>query len=159
MSADKRAGRIRRLIALVIDFVVIAIVAFAAMWPLGLFENEAAYERGQFVFRLFALILGTYTIVNGWLLAKHGQTVGKRLLQIRTVRERDGQPLNLWVQLARIFWIFAATTLPALYWQPRAALAFFAVVLAIDGLFIFAPNRRCLHDYLIGSKVEKFVRD
>lgn len=159
MSGDSRAGRIRRLLALAIDFVVIAVIAFAAMWPLGIFEHEQAYERGQFVFRLFALILGTYALVNGWLLHKRGQTVGKRLLRIRAVRDSDGGPLALWVQLARIFWIFALTTLPALYWSPRSALMFFGVVLAIDGLFIFTRQRRCLHDFMVGSQVEKAAKN
>jgi hypothetical protein len=54
---DNSAGRVRRLFAAGIDFAVVAIVAFCAMWPLGIFEHQEAYVPAQFVIRIFFLIL------------------------------------------------------------------------------------------------------
>ncbi|MCZ6709310.1 MAG: RDD family protein, partial [Gammaproteobacteria bacterium] len=91
-STDSRAGRVRRLCAFTVDFVITAAVAFVAMWPLGTFENEQAYEPSQLVIRIVLLIAGSYLLVNGWLLHRRGQTVGKRLLRIRMLSNADGRP-------------------------------------------------------------------
>lgn len=150
-----QAGRPRRLFAALFDFTLTALVAFALMWPLGVFENEQAYERVQFVARLFALALGSYVLINGWLLHRDGQTIGKKLFRIQAVENAGEQILPLWKSLLRIFGIFAVAAILALKAPPMAALMFLAALIVVDGLFIFSGRRRCLHDYLVGSKVQR----
>ena len=154
-GSDQLAGRFRRLVAAGIDFVLTAIVAFALMWPLGLFETEQAYERVQFVSRLFALMLGTYVLLHGWLLRRHGQTLGKRLLRIRVVHNGDSRRMTLGALVVRVFWVLVLTALLALFLPPMVTLAILGIVLVVDALFIFSRQRRCLHDYLVGSQVER----
>lgn len=136
------AGRGRRLGAAIIDFGVVSAVAFIAMWPLGTFEHQQAYEPSQFVIRLVTLLVGSYLLVNGRLLHTRGQTVGKRLLGLRIVAYPDGGRLPLWKLLLRAFSVLAVAAIP-----------FVGLLAIIDTLFIFNKQRRCLHDYLAGSKV------
>lgn len=155
MTTFVQAGRPRRLFAAMVDFTLTALVAFALMWPLGVFENEQAYERVQFVARLFTLAFGTYLLLNGRLLHKSGQTIGKKLFRIHAVKNAGEQILPLWKSLLRIFGIFALAAIVALKVPPMAALMFLAALIVVDGLFIFTGKRRCLHDYLVASKVQR----
>ena len=152
---DNSAGRVRRLFAAGIDFAVVAIVAFCVMWPLGIFEHQEAYVPTQFVMRLFLLIFCTYVVVNGWLMHKHGQTLGKRTLGLRVMGNTDGQLLPLWKQLVRYFTILGLLAISALV---PGAIVLLLVLAVIDLLFMFAPKRRCLHDYLVGSAVTRIIK-
>jgi uncharacterized RDD family membrane protein YckC len=143
-TTDSLAGRGRRLAAAALDLVFVASVAFLALWPLGIFEHQQAYQLESFIVRLFLLLAGSYLLVNGWLLYQHGQTIGKRLLGMRIVRHRDCQLLPLWALLIRAFSQLTALVLPPLI-----------ILAAIDTVFIFSRERRCLHDYLIGSSVRR----
>ena len=152
-EADQLAGRFRRLIAAVIDYLLIAGVAFLAMWPLGVFEDQQAYERGQFILRLLALLVGTYLVLNGWLLVKRGQTLGKWMLGIRIAGHPCGQVLPLWKHLFRAFVILVLVAVPALGIRPVQAVGLVLILAVIDAIFIFGKQRRCLHDRLVGSTV------
>jgi uncharacterized RDD family membrane protein YckC len=156
-QVDNSAGRVRRLFAAGIDFVIVAIVAFCAMLPLGIFEHQEAYVPTQFVMRLFLLVFCSYLVVNGWLMHKYGQTLGKRLLGLRVVGNTDAQLLPLWKLLIRYFTLLGLLAISALV-IPGAILLLLALAI-IDLLFMFAPKRRCLHDYLAGSTVIKVNED
>ncbi len=80
--------------------------------------------------------MGVYLALNGWLLAKRGQTIGKKILGIRIVR-RSGSPASLGriVGLRLLpMWLVAMV--------PFAGL----VIVLMDPLFIFRESRRCVHD-------------
>ena len=148
------ATRWRRLFAAIFDVLLTMGVAFLAMWPLGTFEHESAYEPIQIVMRIFGLLLGSYLIVNGWTLIKHGQTVGKKLMRIQIVGHSDGQPVPLWKLLIRAFLPIAIMAYPALGLPPFFSVVILAAIGLFDGAFIFSKSRRCLHDYVVGSKVQ-----
>ena len=86
----------------------------------------------------FALPLGQWI-----LLAISGQTLGKKLLMIRIVSESGKLPGFLQAVVMRNWLRFAFSLIP-----------FFAF---IDVLFIFSDSRRCLHDYMAGTKVISLV--
>lgn len=71
-----------------------------------------------------------------------GQTIGKRLCRLRVVRA-DGNPLTLSQAGVRSA-LSAAGTL-----APYVGLLFSLV----DGLWIFGPSKRCLHDVVAGTVV------
>jgi uncharacterized RDD family membrane protein YckC len=145
MSAvDIQAGRVRRLLAFLIDFVLTACVAFIVMWPLGTFEEHHAYEMNQVLIRVFLLVAGSYMLVHGWWLHTRGQTVGKRALGIRLVANADGVSMPGWKLLVRTLVVLVALAIP-----------FVGLLVIVDLLFIFTSQRRCLHDYLVGSAVVK----
>lgn len=90
---------------------------------------------------LFALML-----VQIWMLTTRGQTLGKRVLGVRIVRAGDEGPagfLRAWV--LRSF-------LPGVIGLVPGIGMFFTL---IDIVFIFRPDRRCLHDLIAGTKVVK----
>lgn len=146
-STTLEASRGRRLGAATIDFIVTGGVAFVAIWPTGIFEHHEAYRLVPFLVRLFALLAGAYVLVNGWFLYKSGQTVGKKLLGVRIVRSSDGKPLSFGALLIRAYSVLAAMTIPPVI-----------PLVLIDFLFIFGAQRRCLHDYLVGSAVRMVGR-
>ncbi len=87
---------------------------------------------------MFFPLLG-FLIVQWNLIATRGQTVGKMLLWIRIIRCDGGSPgfiqgvlLRNWLRLA------------------LSAIPFFSL---IDVMLIFTESRRCIHDYLAGTRV------
>lgn len=81
-------------------------------------------------------------LVQAFLLARSGQSIGKKALGITIVRVRDGLNGGLWtnVILRMIF---------------NSILGFIPFYSILDLLFIFRDNRRCLHDELAGTMVVK----
>lgn len=141
------AGRGARLAAAIIDGVILGFV----VWPFVIgsdYMTRAA--QGQVdLSDLLGLVLVTliaFLVVNGYLLHKHGQTIGKRLIGIRIVSAADGQL----VSLGRIFCLRYAPI------QLVGIVPLLGTVLPlIDVLFIFREDRRCLHDLIAGTKVVK----
>jgi uncharacterized RDD family membrane protein YckC len=89
---------------------------------------------------LFGLGMLAY---NLWLLHRQGQTLAKSWLGIRIVRT-DGTSSGL----GRIFWL--RYFFPTLIGAVPCVGGIFSLV---DALFIFADDRRCLHDHMADTKV------
>ncbi len=94
--------------------------------------------------------IAAFVLINGFLLASSGQTVGKRALGIRIVSYTDGELLPIGKLLAlRYGPLWVLNLLP-----------FFGGLIGpvfglVDALFIFNSERRCIHDYIAGTKVVK----
>jgi uncharacterized RDD family membrane protein YckC len=86
-----------RLSAAIIDTIImgvvvtVPIVMFYGRWT----EYMAANSTESFAFTLGSTAFGylMYVVVNGYLLAKNGQSVGKKILDIKIVRT-DGSPAS-----------------------------------------------------------------
>lgn len=100
-----------------------------------------ADQGGLAAITLTLLILGIIGVpTQVILLARHGQTVGKRLLGIRIVDQETGVTSSAFANvILRYFVNWLLTLIPPYF--------------AIDHCLIFARNRRCLHDYLAGTRV------
>ena len=100
-----------------------------------LYVTTLAFSAGGFVL---------FVAMNGYLLAKRGQTVGKWVVGTRIVyASNDGLPT-------------LATTLGVRYgvvWLINLIPIVNNVFGLIDALFIFRRDRRCLHDLIAGTKV------
>ena len=84
-----------------------------------------------------------YFLVNFYWLHKNGQSVGKKLTGIKIINEQGEVP-----SLGRSYGY--RFLIPAL----MASLPILGLLLwLIDVLFIFGKNRKCIHDYLAGTKV------
>jgi uncharacterized RDD family membrane protein YckC len=81
--------------------------------------------------------------IQGWLLYRYGQTIGKRALGIRIVR-RDGRRASL----ARLL-LLRMVVPGAVAMIPLVG----ALIVLVDVLFIFGDARRCLHDLLADTIV------
>ncbi|MFI9273619.1 RDD family protein [Kitasatospora sp. NPDC052896] len=119
-----------RILARVIDYVIIQVIAFVVVLPFTGFRNSDGYTDGVWVF------YGLYLVYEGLMLSRDGQTLGKKAMKVRVAMLADGSsPGNT------AGWTRAAVyTLPAviccgLWWL-------------VNGLFgVFdKPYRQCVHD-------------
>lgn len=137
-----QATRMSRFLAALVDVAiqvgVLMVVNLALPW--SMFNPNAGFGmalvNGLIGFAIFLAI-------NGVLLARQGQTVGKKLLGVRIVRT-DGSRADA-VRLIGLRYAvgFAITMLP-----------FVGIVYGLlDCLFIFGSARRCIHDHIAGTIV------
>lgn len=145
------AGRGARLGASLLDsLVLLVLVALSlgfAWYVLGLrfpvLPRSGGLRLAYAGQTLLAALL--YLAVNGRLLARDGQTVGKRLCRIRIARP-DGSVPSLLDSFVKRHLLFSLARL--------VPFAGFLVSLA-DVLMIFRDSRKCLHDDLAGTVVVK----
>jgi uncharacterized RDD family membrane protein YckC len=143
------AGRAARLGAQLIDLVLLtmpvmmvsvgAVLSVQAHRPGALPQSQA----DALLMTLGGVGVALLMLFQLYLLSATGQSLGKRWVGVRIVK-LDGSPASFWrVILLRL-------VLPSLLsWIPYAGWAFFPV----NFLFIFADDRRCLHDRIAGTKV------
>jgi uncharacterized RDD family membrane protein YckC len=146
------ATRLSRLGAALVD-------ALLGLAPLGAIAilAPAVLLAGRVGLILVALLVAglvslTVLIVQIILLAKHGQTIGKKLLGIRMITS-TGETPSIW----RVFFLrwlpFAvASAVVQLVFKVRWS---GVVIHLADVLLIFQPTRRCLHDLFADTHVIK----
>jgi uncharacterized RDD family membrane protein YckC len=83
--------------------------------------------------------------INGVLLARYGQTVGKKICKIKIIKT-TGEVPTLFDSFVKRHFLFTC-----LQQIPYAG----GLIVLIDALFIFRDNRRCLHDLVAGTIVVK----
>jgi len=144
-ASGQLATRWRRLGAYLIDVVIAVGILMLLDWftPFGARagRNDLGLWTPDWI--AFAVECGIFLLLNGYLLTKHGQTLGKALLKIRIVRTNGNK-----VSAVRIIglryglgMVSSAALLPALAYG------------VIDSLFIFRKSRRCLHDLIADTTV------
>lgn len=105
-------------------------------------------SRMDIVLSLISLIVGVawYLILNGYLLAKRGQTIGKLAAGTRIVDFNSGELVPLVPLLLK----------RNVAIQILGAVPFIGAFVSLaDVLMIFRSSRRCLHDDIAGTKVIK----
>ncbi len=145
-ATEELASRSKRLMAALVDACISIIVTFPVMMTMGVIrqlrEEQTMTMQQTVFFFFFGMVV--FLLIHGYFLAKYGQTVGKRLIGTRIVSYADGQLLPLGK-------LFGLRYLPiAIIAQIPFVGSLFAVV---DILFVFGPERRCLHDLIAGTKV------
>ncbi len=141
------AGRGTRLAAAIIDGLILGLI----VWPVAMSSDYwTRATQGQVgmsdLLQLSLVSLIGYLVLHGYLLHKYGQTIGKRLLGIRIVSVFDGQIVSLGK-------VFGARYVPI---QLAGIIPVIGNILPlVDVLFIFREDRRCLHDFIAGTKVVK----
>ena len=153
-SGPKLAGRGIRLLAAVIDGILSMLFALPGLVMLSarLVANGGhmpAFGTPAFDSTLSSMgviLVGwiILMIVQGWLLATRGQTVGKKLVGIRIVRfSDDANPGFVHAVLLRAVVITILDNIPwlgLLFWF-------------VDCCFIFREDRRCIHDLIADTRV------
>lgn len=159
------APREMRLLARVIDWVIQGLAMVPGFMLIGLEAFRAiavAARTGDFDFEgmdkgrvvaglgTLAVAMLVLLVVQLWLLTTRGQTLGKLLVKIRIVRTTDGSRagfIHSW--LLREF-------VPALIGiVPIVGVLIRIVYIIVDCCFIFREDRRCVHDFIAGTKVVK----
>ena len=134
----------RRLGAATLDFFVVPTVALIIMLISGALENAEAWSKGFPWVRVLLLGIAAYLLVNGVLLWRYGQTLGKRLFKIKVVDHNSGQLPAFWklIVLRAPFFPLLHSSLIGLWYLP-----------AINLLPGLRTDRRCLHDWVCGTSV------
>ncbi|MCC2637716.1 MAG: hypothetical protein K0Q68_1435 [Moraxellaceae bacterium] len=144
-ATGEMASRKDRLLAAIVDSIILMVLVLPFTWMLGFWElarSGGTLSLGLTVASL-ALGFGGYVLVNGVLLARYGQTVGKRLLKIRIVSLQGEQlPLGK-ILLTRQLPVQVMSVLPGVG----------GLLAILDVLFIFRKDQRCLHDLIAQTQV------
>lgn len=148
------AGRGRRLSAVVIDgFIVAVACAPGLVWlvsSLGDLHPGSEHSTPADILPLIGapllvvlLPLLALLIYQTWLLSVRGQTIGKRLLDIRIIRMNGDNPGFVHAVLLRSFVMQLLGAIPIVG----------GIIALVDPLLIFRADRRCLHDLLADTQV------
>ena len=164
------ASRSIRLVAFILDSIILSVIFLALLFVTGgleivtvesgyadspfltesddewLYEEETTYAvledtsiGARLMHGIYWIII--YFVVNGYLLAKRGQTVGKLICNIQIVNYNTGKvPDMIALGFTRFFCVQIASSV------------FYPFGL-INILFIFSDERRCLHDRMANTKV------
>ena len=138
------AGRLQRLMAYLVDLAIgVAIMVPALIGILRYRPERGIGELGGSLIGLSVIALLALFVYTLMLLAREGQTIGKRVIGIRIVRT-DGERAGL-LRLLGLRYIA-----PALL----GAIPYIGAVFALANiLWIFGEERRCLHDHFADTMV------
>ena len=139
----------RRLVASAIDFVLVPLVSFLVMLVSGAMETADAYAGNQIWLRGVGLGVAGYLLINGWLLHRRGQTVGKMVMGIMIVDATSGEKASWWRLILIRALFFPLLYLPLLF----SFVGFLALLPVLDQAFVLRSDRRCLHDLVAGTAV------
>ena len=150
------AARWRRLLATMIDAVLVPGATIFLVMVTDVMEDAEDYQDNWWMLWVFLQAVSCYLVLNGYLLWRRGQTLGKLILGIAVV---PAFPLNSDDQSPSFAFI------PAPWWKLIFVRALFfplmfvaivpplAPVPMLDLVFIFSKQRRCLHDLAAGTVV------
>ena len=138
------AGRMRRLVATMIDAILVPSVTIVLVMMTDVVEDAEDYTSNLWMLWVFLLAAVSYLLLNGVTLWRRGQTLGKVVMGIAIVSAGTSTPAPMW----RLIFV-RALFFPALF-----LLVLPLVLLPIaDQLMIFRKARRCIHDYAAGTEV------
>jgi uncharacterized RDD family membrane protein YckC len=139
------AGRGERLGAFIIDAIIYLVIVIPMMFVGGYFSGIMSGEKPAFAEQAMwqAIGFGVFVIVQGWPLNNDGQTWGKKLLKMRIVDMQGSKPSLGKLLLLRYAPSYAIALIPI------GGVIYFLV----DSCFVFGAPRRCIHDYIAGTRV------
>lgn len=142
----KLASLGQRFVGALIDTVAaVAVVAVYATFSdrtLSSVTGEADAMSDLLEMTLVGMLI--YLGLHGYLLHNYGQTLGKRLVGTRIVSVSDGQ-------IPTVGKIFGLRFVPIQLTGLIPGIGIFVGL--INVLFIFRDDRRCLHDFIAGTRV------
>lgn len=139
------AAKWRRLAATTIDMILVPALALVLVIVTGTVEHAEDFQDNTWMLEILLLAVASYIILNGELLRRHGQTLGKKLLGIRIVDVKTDARPALWKLIC-----IRALFFPTLFLLPLFPLTLIPV---IDQAWIFTRQNRCLHDLVSSTRV------
>jgi uncharacterized RDD family membrane protein YckC len=137
------AARSQRLSAAIMDYLIFFVPLGVALIPMFMASGRLVANGVIAGLLVGGLALLAIVINNCLLLARNGQTIGKKAVGIRVVRT-DGSDAGF----VRLFFLRGG-----LSWVLAAIPGIGNLYALIDVLFIFREDRRCLHDLIADTKV------
>lgn len=140
------ASRGARFVGALIDGILLTVIFIPLMMASGYWERALAQQEETLLQMAMIGLLGisVFLTINGYLLAKRGQTVGKIIAKTRIVSNETNE-------LLPFFKVYGLRYLPLQIIAYMGTLG--SLLTLVDALFIFGQDRRCLHDIVAGTKV------
>ncbi len=139
------AGLGMRLAGAIVDALILGLLLIPVLFASGYIQLVMSGQQPGFAWQVGIGVAGfiCFLVVNGYLLNKSGQTVGKKLLGMRIVDLNGNKPD--FFRLAGLRYgvgqlIALVPIINMVYWL-------------VDVLFIFREDRRCIHDLIAGTQV------
>jgi uncharacterized RDD family membrane protein YckC len=144
----EKAYRIDRLFAAGIDFIIQLVLLIPVIVYLGVAEiKEYSLVTISYVYGAGYISI---LLVQGYLLYRYGQTIGKRITGMR-IENLDGSKAGF----VKIIFVRVLLISGFLSFLPfvGAPLALVSLIMVFGILLIFGKEQRCLHDYIARTKV------
>lgn len=144
-EATNVASRWKRLGGAIIDILVVMAIVYPIMFATGILQqsfSEGNLTIGQQIF-FSGVGCVVFLILNGYLLFKRGQTIGKVIVKTRIVDMNRNLPNFGKLIILRYFILWLLNLIPIIG----------GAIGLVNVLFIFGKDCRCLHDYLAGTQV------
>lgn len=144
-KSHELASRWKRLGGAIIDGLLPTLVIIVVMFYMGTWDRAL---EGQPIDTVDSLVFGffgylAFLAIHGYLLYDRGQTLGKWILKTKIVDLNNEKPTFLKL----IFLRYLLTSL--IGFIPVVG----SVFSLINVLFIFRKDKRCIHDWIAGTKV------
>ncbi|MBN2589054.1 MAG: RDD family protein [Sedimentisphaerales bacterium] len=139
------ANRWKRLGGAIIDSLISGIIGFIFMVKMGIFKRLLEGIQMTITEQVYLFVIGwvAFLILQGYLLFKRGQTIGKIMVKTKIV-DKNGNVPNFGKLLILRYFVFG------LFAQIPIVGGLFNLA---NVLFIFGEEHHCLHDYLAGTYV------
>ena len=134
------ASRWKRLGGGLIDLLLLAVITVSVMLATGVSPLQPVTIGQQAAGAVFGFVV--FLLLNGYLLFKKGQTIGKVVVKTRIIDLSDNVPSFGKLIVLRYLIFTLAAFIPIVN-----------IVGLVNALFIFRKERRCLHDYMAGTRV------
>lgn len=151
-SVEELPSRWLRLGASIIDSLIVGLVSIPVGFVLIAILASAGAEMSPVALELLGNVVGLligfgiFMVINGYLLSKNGQTVGKMACGIKIVDYNDHQLKSLGnIMLLRVVPITFVSQIPLIG----------PIIGLVNALMIFNTEKRCLHDFIAGTIVVK----
>ena len=140
-----KSSRIDRLLASIIDAILMTLVTLPVMYLSGGFDGLMDGVQHSWLYSIFLGVVSivVFIAINISSLKKSGQTLGKKAIGIKVVTSDGGLPSLSNHFLKRY----------AMYFLPGYVPLGGQLVSLINVLFIFGKEKRCIHDYVADTVV------
>lgn len=150
------ATRRRRLAATLVDALLVPSLTLFLVMVTGVVEDAEDYATNLWMLWVLLLAISSYLILNGYTLARHGQTLGKKLFGIAIVAATPSKGASgSSVPTANLAPLWKLLCIRAVFFALMFTIVVptFFIIPLLDHLTIFTRARRCLHDYAAGTFV------
>ena len=139
------ADRLMRLVAAIIDTIILIVVLIPVMFLGGYFSQIMSGVQPSMAQQvMWSLIaFGLFVLIQGVPLNATGQTWAKKWLKMRIVDLQGNKPPFPKLIAARYLTTQLISLIPIVGW----------LYVLVDCLFIFGEERRCVHDLIAGTRV------
>lgn len=139
------ASRWSRLWAVIVDGLIMVAISYPVMSYYNIFELINIYGAAPVDLMINITIYSwvMFFIINGKLLSKYGQSIGKWIFGIAIVTTENETPGFWRIALRRYLPVYLIAYIPVIGNLSQT----------IDALFIFNKSKRCIHDFIAGTIV------